>query len=53
LETKCHGYKTPRLELQHLLLIIGFSKGPMLELGGINGLKIKPRQSTLMELGEL
>jgi len=25
----------------------------MLELGGITGLKIKPRQSTLMELREL
>jgi hypothetical protein len=34
-------------------LVIGLSKGPMMELGGIVGLKVRLGQSTLMELGKL
>jgi hypothetical protein len=34
-------------------LIIGLSKGLMMELGGIVGLKVRLGKSTLMELGKL
>jgi len=34
-------------------LVIGLSKGLMMELGGIVGLKVKLGQSTLVELGKL
>jgi hypothetical protein len=34
-------------------LIIGLSKGLVLELGGITGLKVGLKQYALMELGEL